>query len=462
MLPRALFLVLFATLLAPAASALQQQPEDGRRQGILGKEWHAERRAVLMEEVGKGLIVLRGAPTIKDYREFRQDNNFWYYTGVTTPNAVLILCPETGDEYLLTPPVDPRTEVWVGDLIDPDEAKAITGIENCMPTGKMSRSVNYDNLTKTLNKLLGRVKDKTFYIQEQPAENWMMSRDNLQAAQRTVMRDPYDQRKMRGEQFGMKLKELHGGTEVKDITVLLDALRVIKTPEEVELMREACRVSGAAHEAVMTSAKLGAYEWEMASQMTGSMLSGGAMGPAYMAIVGTGPNACILHYSANNRKLQSGDAVMIDYGAEVNHYVADISRTWPADAKFTERQREVYQAVYDAQEAAFAACKPGMTLGQVHRAAYNVLKERGFADAFWHGTSHWLGMATHDVGRGGAKFEPGMVFTVEPGVYLPNEDLGVRIEDVVLITEDGHEVISSMIPRSIEDIEALRAQALNG
>jgi Xaa-Pro aminopeptidase len=179
-----------------------------------------------------------------------------------------------------------------------------------------------------------------------------------------------------------------------------------------------------------------------------------------MAIVGSGPRACILHYSENNRMLQDEEMVMIDYGAEYRQYVADISRSFPTGRKFTARQREVYEAVYAAQEAAFKQCKPGSSLGQVHQAAARELQERGFGDAFWHGTSHWLGMATHDVGgRGGSGFVPGMAFTVEPGVYLPDEGIGVRIEDVVVITEDGYELISSMIPRSVEDIEALRAQA---
>ena len=188
-------------------------------------------------------------------------------------------------------------------------------------------------------------------------------------------------------------------------------------------------------------------------QVAGGMGQGG-----YAPIVASELNACTLHYNENSRALGNNEVIMIDYGAEYNHYVADISRTWPTGKKFTKRQREVYQAVYDAQEAAFKLCKPGSTLRAVSNAAQKVITERGFGN-MWHGTSHWLGMATHDVGRFLAKLEPGMVFTVEPGIYLPDEKIGVRIEDVVVITEDGYELISSMIPRSINEIEALRAQA---
>ena len=435
-------------------------PEGGRGQGLFNKEWHTARRELLMDKVGKGVIVLRGAPTLNDYREFRQDNNFWYLTGITTPNAALIMVPEAKETFLLVPPVDPRMEVWSGDLIDPSEAQEITGIKRCMPIGKLSRSGNWDGLEKAIRKALQLSSERLIYIQELPAENWMMSRDNLMSAARSQARDPWDGRNTRGRQFKEKLKEVIEDVKVKDLTELLDAMRIIKTPEEAEAMRRACAISGIAHVNAMQDTQLGAFEWEMAAQMTGDFLAEGAMGPGYAPIVGTGPNSCILHYNANSRKLTDGDIVMIDYGAEFNHFVADVSRTWPAGPKFTERQAEIYQAVYDAQEAAFKQCKPGSSLREVHRAAYAVLKERGFAKAFPHGTSHWLGMATHDVGAPFAKFEPGAAFTVEPGVYLNDEEIGVRLEDVVLITEDGYELLTAGIPRKLDEVEALRARAL--
>lgn len=453
----AIILAIFTSFASSVAFA-QQNAEDGRGQGLFTAEWHAARRAILMDEIGKGLIVLRGAGTQNDYREFRQDNNFWYYTGITTPNAVLILAPESGEEYLLVPPVDAMKERWSGDLIDPEEAAAITGIKQCMPTGKKSRTVNYDNLEKSITKLLRGCKVKTIHVQEQPAENWMMSRDNLMSAAKSLIRDPYDQRKTREAQFAKKIKEKHE-CEVKDITVTLDALRVTKTPEEVAAMRRACEVSGVAHINIMRTARAGEYEWQLAARMTGDFLEESGLGAAYMAIVGSGINATVLHYTANNCQLELGDTVMIDYGAEFAHYVADISRTFPVADTFSDRQREIYQAVYDAQEAAFTECKPGSNLNRVHNAAFKVLKDRGFGSDFWHGTSHWLGMATHDVGNFRATFEPGMAFTVEPGVYLPDEGIGVRIEDVVVITENGYELISESIPRHIDEIEALRAIA---
>ncbi len=466
MRPRLTRLVLAALLgvaipafLAPSLSA-QQRPEDGRGQGLFTAEWHAARRAALaksfLEKASDpdGVIVLRGQGTMNDYREFRQDNNFWYFTGIETPNAVLVMVPKTGEEYFLVPRVQPIQERWLGDLVDPQEAKAITGIEVCTKLDKEGDP--WGNFTALLDRL---AKDHhTFYVQKKPAENWMMSRDNLVGWQSAMINDPLDGRLGRGEQFAAKLAERYPDHEVKDVSLLIDLLRLVKTPEEIEAMRRACDVSGKAHVAVMRTAMPGDYEWQLAARMSGIMLEEGAMGAAYMAIVGSGPNACMLHYSTNNRRLQEGDVVMIDYGAEYRYHVADISRTWPVSREFTDRQREVYQAVYDAQEAAFARCKPGATLREISAAAQEVIAERGFG-RMWHGVSHWLGMATHDVGPYDVKLEPGMVFTVEPGIYLPDEGMGFRIEDVVVITDDGFELLSRNIPRSIEEIEALRAEA---
>lgn len=438
-------ITIFAMAIVP-----QQYADDGRGQALFDSEWHANRRTALLEffeDKEPGIIVLRGKAKNEDYRAFRQDNNFWYFTGVTTPNAVLVMTTDKKEQYFLVPEVGEMDERWNGNLIDPDEAKALTGIKNCLPFSSLSSLL--DKLSK---------KYKTVYVQRQPAENWMMSRDNLQAWAREIMNNPYDGRLHREGQFAEKLEELHG-FKSKDISVTLDAMRIIKTPEEVEAMRWACTVSGLGHEAVISSAMPGDYEWELGARMMYEFQIAGGMGQGgYAAIVASGINACTLHYNENTRALKESEIVMIDYGAEYNHYIADISRSWPTGKKFTKRQREVYQAVFDAQEAAFKMCKPGATLRDVSNAAQRVLSERGFG-TMWHGTSHWLGMATHDVGRWGARFEPGMAFTVEPGIYLPKEGIGVRIEDVVVITEDGYELISSMIPRSVEEIEALRAEA---
>ncbi len=440
--------------------AAQQFPEDGRGQGLFDMQWHAGRRAALRDafldkaEDKDGVIVLRGQGPLNDYREFRQDNNFWYFTGVSTPNAVLVMVPQTGEEYFLVPRVDPMSERWQGDLIDPMEAEKITGIKVCAKLDKDGAPMgNFEALLTML-----AADHKVFYVEKQPAENWQMSRDNLQGWAAALANDPFDGRRDRGEQFAAKLEEHYPGVKAKDITQLIDTLRLVKSKQEIEAMRNACRVSGIAHANAMRETLPGDYEWQIAARMTGDILEAGGMGAAYMAIVGSAGNACTLHYPINNRRTEAADLVLLDYAAEYRYYVADITRSWPLGMKFSDRHREVYQAVYDAQEAAFKVCKPGATLGQVSAAAAQVIRERGFGE-MWHGVSHWLGMATHDVGVYQVKLAPGMVFTVEPGIYLPDEGFGVRIEDVVAITDSGYDLLSSMIPRSVADIEKLRAEA---
>lgn len=454
---------MIASLLTTALLALipaQQNPEDGRGQGLFDKDWHAGRRQALREaflekaEDKSGVIVLRGQGPLNDYREFRQDNNFWYLTGISTPNAVYVLVPETGEEYFLVPRVAPMDERWQGDLIDPEEAAKLTGIKTCTKLDKDGD--DYGNFVALLAKLAAE--RKSFYIEKQPAENWSMSRDNLQGWAASMKHDPFDTRNERGEQFGVMLESKFAGVKAKDVTQLIDAMRLVKTPEEIEAMRMACKISGIAHSNAMRHTRPGDYEWQIAARMTGDILENGGMGAAYMAIVGSNVNACMLHYPTNMRRTEAGDMILIDYGAEYRYYVADITRSWPLDQKFSPRHREVYQAVYDAQEASFKLCKPGSTLNEISAAASKVVAERGFGQ-MWHGTSHWLGMATHDVGAYQVKLAPGMAFTVEPGIYLPEENFGVRIEDVVVITKDGYDLLSSSIPRSVDDIEKLRAEA---
>lgn len=446
--------LLTSSVLAFAAMP-QQQPADGRGQELFNSAWHADRRDALLDffvDKDKGVIILRGQGSNRTYQEFRQDNNFWYFTGITTPNAVLVMTTDGKHEIMLTPAVSAGAEVWSGNLIDPSEASLLTGIETTLELGRGGKGL--ETLLQDLRK-----KYKVAYMQRQPAENWMMSRDNLQSWAREVKGDRYDGRVWREAQFATMLEENHD-FKVKDISVSLDGMRVVKTPEEVEAMRRACIAGAAGHVAVMETAMPGDYEWQLAARMTYEFQMAGGMGlGGYAAIVASGLNACTLHYNENHKILVDNEVVMIDYGPEYNHYVADLSRSWPTGRKFSEREREIYLAVYDAQEAAFAMCKPGNTIGQVHQAAMVVLRERGFDKYMPHGTSHWLGMATHDVGARGVKFAPGMAITVEPGIYIPAENLGVRIEDIVVITEEGYELISAVVPRDIDEVEALRAKA---
>lgn len=448
----------FLAGLALALIPCPQQTEDGRGMGGFSREWHAGRRAALraaLTAAGEtGLVVLRGAGPKDDYRAFYQDNVFWYFTGVTSPEAVWVMALDSGEEWFLIPTVSARLRRWDGEVVDPEMARELTGIADCRPLGGADGPAS--GLVALLEEATRR--RRIVHTDLEPAENWMMARDYAARAFAATQADPYDGRPSRERQFAAKLAERHG-VEVRDLAPRVDALRAIKTAPEIAALREAGRIAGEGHARAMRTALPQDWEWQVAVAMRAEFQRLGASGDAYAPIVGAGRNACVLHYKENRHRLDRGEVVMIDYGPDYARYDADLSRSWPVDARFTPRQREVYEAVLAAQAAALAECRPGSNLGRVHAAANAELRARGLGPLV-HSTSHWIGLGTHDVGPGqDAPLLPGMVFTVEPGIYLDDESLGVRIEDMVLISADGHELLSAGAPRGVQEIEALRRQA---
>jgi Xaa-Pro aminopeptidase len=223
-------------------------------------------------------------------------------------------------------------------------------------------------------------------------------------------------------------------------------------------MRRAAEVGAAAMAEAMRSTRPGLGEWQLDALMSWRFRHDGAAGPAYYAIVGSGPNSCVLHYSANSRTLGAGEVLLIDYAPEFDHYTSDITRTWPVSGRFSERQAEIYDAVLAAQEAGIAAVRPGGTIQEVEEACRAVIAERGFSRLVRHGACHLIGMEVHDVGSGRKRLEPGVAFTVEPGLYDEEAGIGVRIEDVVVVTEDGCEVITRGAPKARAEVEATVAE----
>jgi Xaa-Pro aminopeptidase len=200
------------------------------------------------------------------------------------------------------------------------------------------------------------------------------------------------------------------------------------------------------------------FEYQLQAVMEYVFRRDGAKRTGFSSIVGSGPNSCVLHYRDSTRRMEEGDLVVVDVGAEVQYYTADVTRTFPVSGKFTPRQREIYEIVLQAQEEAIAAVRPGSTMGEVHRKARQVIDKAGYGRYFLHSTSHWLGMDVHDVGGRGGKLEPGMILTVEPGIYIPEERIGVRIEDDLLVTEEGHLRLSAPLPRDPDVIEEIQAE----
>lgn len=436
------------------APVLQGEPRALARVGDglpvcgLGKDFHAGRRAALMECTGDELLVFRGLPGPRDNVAFRQDKTFWYLTGVESPDAALVLDGKSGKQILFLPTTNPAAEIWEGELWDASDpwVRDLTGLEDV-------RSV--DELLETVESLLdGRKRVGTTLG---PSFGISGSADAALPYDLQREKDPLDGRVSREKALAAKLKE-RLGVQVSDVHEDLVELRLVKTPEEVDAMRRAARAGARAHVEAMRSTRPGLGEWEVDALMSFVQGLEGAFGPAYGAIVGSGPNSCVLHYTASDRRMRGGEVLLVDYGPEVDHYTTDITRTWPVSGTFSKRAAELYDVVLEAQKAGIAAVKPGATLADVDAACTKVLTDRGFFALRIHGACHWIGMEVHDPGDYRTPLEPGMAFTVEPGLYDRENAIGIRIEDVVVVTKDGCEVLSAGAPKERAEVEALMAE----
>jgi Xaa-Pro aminopeptidase len=432
----------------------------------------AARRARVMERIAGGVMLLPAAPervrTADILYPYRQDSDLDYLTGFPEPEAVCVLAPGTAHPFVLfVRPRDPERELWVGWRAGVDGAVARYGADAAYPVSE---------LEQVLPKLL-----------EHASDAWLsVHRDDRVAMQLlSLVRRVQEARPRTG----------HGPTAIREPGEVLHEMRLRKEPAEVERMRQAIAIACEAHREAMRQARPGMREYEIEALVDYTFRRHGASGPAYPSIVAAGANATVLHYTENACALGTEELLLIDAGAERAGYCADVTRTFPTGARFTAAQRDLYQTVLDAQLAAVEAVRPGTTLEEVHRTALRVLVD-GFLRVgliaagsvasvdeaiekelyrrfYMHRTSHWLGRDVHDVGAyardgGPRRLEPGMVLTVEPGCYVPADaadvpaafrGVGIRIEDDVLVTESGHEVLSAAAPKLIADIEALRARA---
>jgi Xaa-Pro aminopeptidase len=388
----------------------------------------------------------------RDYARFSQDKAFWYLTGVESPGAELLMDAESGREVLFLPKHDAYKEGWEGELWDASDewVRELTGFEDVRPVDELG-----DVLGHWLDERGG---DRDVWIAMAPWMAMSGGADRAWPYHRAIASDPLDGRATREAALAAVLGMKFDAT-VHDASRHLDELRWVKTAHEIDAMRRAGRAGAVAMVEAMRSTRPGVGEWELEALMSFVQVREGAVGPGYHAIVGSGANSNILHYSHNSRVAGPGEVVLIDYGPELDHYVTDITRTWPTDGVFTPRMAELYDAVLEAQAAGFAAARPGARMEDVDRACKRVLKKKGFGDLIRHGSCHYIGLEVHDVGSGRAVLEPGVAFTIEPGLYDEESGIGIRIEDVVVITEDGCEVLTGDVPRERDEVAALVGQA---
>ena len=436
----------------------------------ISKAEFARRRKNLMGMMDKHTIaIIPGAREVTRSRDteypFRQNSDLFYLTGFEEPDAVLVLVPgrRQGQVVLFCRERDPDMELWNGYRLGPEGAVAYLGVDDAFPI---------DDLDGILPGLIEGTQ-RIYYS---------MGHD-----------DVFDQRVMGWVNQIRKLVRTGAAppADFTDLAFLLHEQRLIKSAAEVRVMRKAGEISAAAHVRAMQECQPGRYEYHLEAAIQHTFAEHGARFPAYNSIVGSGANACVLHYTENASKMRAGDLVLIDAGCEYQGYAADITRTFPVSGQFSTEQRAIYDVVLEAQRAAIAKVRPGNTWNQPHDATVRVItrgliklgllrgKERelikaeAYRDFYMHRAGHWLGLDVHDVGEYRVdgrwrQLEPGMVLTIEPGIYIAADNtkvpkrwrgIGVRIEDDVVVTEQGCDVLTGDVPKRADEIEALMLQA---
>ncbi|MGB9906475.1 MAG: aminopeptidase P N-terminal domain-containing protein [Candidatus Saccharicenans sp.] len=409
-----------------------------------------KRRQALMQAVGQGMIILFASPGQTGAGHFRQDNDFYYFTGLEDANAVLVMIPSTGDSFLFVPQKTEREKMMEGgNSLDDPGARERLKLRNIYP-------VSY--LDEFLARLAGR-QDQLLYLRLSPEDSVGESRSETALFLARRHRNPYNAQPSLNQFRAERFRQLYPAAQLKDVTPFIDALRMIKTGEEIAILRQNGKISAEAVKKAMLASRPGAYEYELEAAAVEVLLRNGCRGPAYPPIIGSGPNTCIQHYEKNNRRMESGELVLMDFGGDLNYLTMDITRTWPVSGRFTEEQKKIYRVVLEVQKACLEAFRPGVTSRDVQEYVARKMKEKGIDPlGLRGGLGHLVGLSVHDVQSGDLVLKEGMVMAIEPALYYPEKNLGIRIEDTVLITRDGCEVLTSAVPKEIEEIEALLAK----
>lgn len=444
-----------------------------RKTNMMNSSEFKKRRKQLMQRIGKGNIALISSAGVRtrnrdvDY-PFRQDSDFYYLTGFNEPDALAVFIPgrERGEYILFCREFDENKALWEGAHAGLEGATGQYGADDAFPIEDIDDIVSgmLENKTKVFYPM-GRDTDLDHRLQE-----WLR---HIRSQSRSGVVAP---------------------AELASIEPVLHEMRLFKSTVEIKLMRHAAQVSAQAHCRAMQTCCAGQYEYQVEAEIVHHFMQAGLRHVAYPSIVASGKNACTLHYTENKDKLKHGDLLLIDAGAECDHYAADITRTFPVSGKFSEPQALLYQLVLDAQLAAIEQVQPGKPWNAAHDASVEVLtrglvklgllkgsvskliKNEKYKAFYMHRIGHWLGMDVHDVGdykvnQQWRPLEAGMVLTIEPGLYIPEKcksvdkkwrGIGIRIEDDVLVTKNGHEILTNGVPKTIVDIETLMAGAKSG
>jgi len=473
----------------------------------------AGRRASVGKAIGdKGILILfstepRVYTNDVDY-EYRQENNLYYLTNLKQKGATLVLTPgnATFPAILFLPRRDARAETWTGHMYSPEEASQVSGIKEIWEAGEFEPFMRALRNRQPYHPKPEKILMSSASASSESTTPSSLGFDKLFAAALDNNGEIYllvpgagDSPEYRQEQhFASEWSKSASGYSIKNATPIFAEMRLRKSALELALLQHAIDITTEAHERAWVAAAEAKWEYEVDAQVAYTFKLRNADHWGYPSIVGCGPNATTLHYEESQGQVKPGELLLMDVGAEYDHYSADVTRTFPVNGKFSPAQAEIYQIVYEAQEAAALASRPGARISDVHRASQEVIKEGLFKLGlitdknseqyriwFMHGTSHWLGMNVHDVGNYASKLEPGMVFTNEPGIYvrpdaldnLPKtadnekfiaavrpafekyKGIGVRIEDDLVITPTGVKWMTEALPRKMSDVEDFIARA---
>jgi Xaa-Pro aminopeptidase len=427
----------------------------------------AARRAKLMEQIGDGVAILQGTTERPGEQPLRQSNQFFYLCGVIEPRAILVIDGKAKRATLYLYGNAERRARMFGAAMTPGEASAAaTGLDAVYPREEFAAAV------------AEFVREgRTLYTPFRPEVLGNASYSDALAHARATKEDPWDGRASREETFIQKLKALGAAVNVQNLDPLLDALRAFKSPREIAIIRAATRITGEAIIEAMKTARPGLYEYELQAPAEYVFKKYGSQGAAYFALIATGRNTLYSHYHFNTTKLADGDLVQFDYAPDYKYYVSDVTRVFPANGKFTARQREFYTIYLRLYQALMTSIKAHVAPSEIIKQAVvkmdAVMAEFKFTDAKIkdaatrfveryrasraNSLGHTIGMEVHDVRLPTTTLEPGQLFTIEPAMTIPDESLGMRLEDVILITETGYENLSSFLPVEIADIEKLMA-----
>lgn len=401
------------------------------------------RRESLAASMAEGDACILFANQAQSIHKFAQDNNFLYFTGLNIPNAILMITksPNSMQETLFIERGIPEREVWDGKKMSVQEAQEITEIAKIQYLDEFDSNLSM----------------------------WCPLLNNIYANIGSVnLNEPLNKVLYRLEPLRTRFPQI----QIADINPLVTPLRKIKDAWEIQQLQKAIDVTGKGILDVFEQARSTMYEYELEAMLFYRMQRSGIHHWGFAPIIASGINAATLHYGQNIAQIETGQLVLMDVGASYNNYSADVTRCFPVSASFSERQKQIYQLVLDVQKQIIVMIKPGVSLMDLQMKTRELLAESALAIGliqdvdeiskyYMHGVSHFLGMDTHDLGGRNAILEAGNVITVEPGIYIPEEKLGIRIEDDVLVTEEGHCVLSQNIPKEISEIEEIRRSALS-